>query len=69
MEHSLPMERQGRNAGSASVLIGLLQMGLGAIATPIVGIGGSLTATPMGLVMAVCTVCAILSYLLLARGK
>lgn len=66
---SLAMDRQGRNAGSASALIGLLQMGLGAIATPIVGIGGSLTATPMGLVMAVSTICAILSYLLLARGK
>ncbi|TKC19010.1 multidrug effflux MFS transporter [Robertmurraya kyonggiensis] len=66
---SLAMDRQGRNAGSASALIGLLQMGLGAIATPIVGIGGSLTATPMGLVMAVSTICAIISYLLLARGK
>ncbi|MBT2655044.1 multidrug effflux MFS transporter [Bacillus sp. ISL-18] len=64
---SLAMERQGKHAGSASALTGLAQMGLGAIATPIVGLGGSNTATPMGQVIIFCTVCALLCYLVLVR--
>ena len=47
---------------SASAFIGLAQMGLGAIATPLVGLGGSLTAIPMGLVIAISTICALLIY-------
>jgi DHA1 family bicyclomycin/chloramphenicol resistance-like MFS transporter len=66
---SLAMERQGQHAGSASALVGLAQMGLGAVATPLVGLGGSLTATPMGLVIAVCSFCAVLCYVLLVRGR
>ncbi len=59
---SLAMQRQGKNAGSASAFIGLGQMGLGAIATPLVGLGGSHTAIPMGLVIASSTFCALLIY-------
>lgn len=66
---SLAMQRQGRNAGSASALIGLTQMGLGAIATPLVGLGGSHTAVPMGLVIAISTFCALLIYFVLIGGK
>jgi len=62
---SLAMQRQGSNAGSASAFIGLAQMGLGAIATPLVGLGGSLTAIPMGLVIAISTLCALLIYIVL----
>ncbi|HWL13593.1 MAG TPA: Bcr/CflA family multidrug efflux MFS transporter [Ureibacillus sp.] len=62
---SLAMQRQGRNAGSASAVIGLAQMGLGAIATPLVGLGGSLTAIPMGLVIAISTLCAVIIYVVL----
>ncbi|PYF06444.1 Bcr/CflA family multidrug efflux MFS transporter [Ureibacillus chungkukjangi] len=62
---SLAMQRQGKNAGSASAFIGLAQMGLGAIATPLVGLGGSLTAIPMGLVIAISTFCALLIYFVL----
>lgn len=60
---SLAMQRQGKNAGSASAFIGLAQMGLGAIVTPLVGLGGSLTAVPMGLVIAMSTCCALLIYI------
>ncbi|HWK23898.1 MAG TPA: multidrug effflux MFS transporter [Ureibacillus sp.] len=66
---SLAMQRQGENAGSASAFIGLAQMGLGAIATPLVGIGGSLTAIPMGTVIAISTFCALIIYIVLVVSK
>jgi DHA1 family bicyclomycin/chloramphenicol resistance-like MFS transporter len=46
-------------AGSASALLGSLQMLVGAIAAPIVGLGGASTAMPMALVIAVCSVLAL----------
>ena len=48
---SLALSRQGKNAGSASALIGCFSMLLGACMMPVVGIAGDHTAIPMGLVM------------------
>ena len=48
---SLALSRQGRNAGSASALIGFAQMILGGLMMPLVGIAGSDTAIPMGIIM------------------
>ena len=48
---SLALSRQGKNAGSASALIGCFSMLLGACMMPVVGIVGDHTAIPMGLVM------------------
>jgi MFS transporter, DHA1 family, multidrug resistance protein len=45
--------------GSASALIGLAQFGLGAALAPLVGLGGSHDALPMGIVMATCGVVAL----------
>lgn len=39
---SLAMQSQGKSAGSASALLGLLPFILGAAAAPLVGIGGSI---------------------------
>lgn len=48
---SLALSRQGRNAGSASALIGCFSMLLGACMMPVVGIAGDRTALPMSAVM------------------
>ena len=50
---SLALSRQGKNAGSASALIGCFSMLLGACMMPLVGIAGDHTAIPMGIVMLV----------------
>ena len=64
---SLAMQAQGRHAGSASALLGLLPFILGSVVAPLVGMGGSDNAVPMGLVMASCSVLASCFYALLAR--
>ena len=48
---SLALSRQGKNAGSASALIGCFSMLLGACMMPMVGIAGDHTAIPMGIIM------------------
>ncbi len=64
---SLAMQTQGKNAGSASALLGVTSFAFGGIIAPLVGIGGGQTAIPMGVVI-VCAGCgAILSYLLLVK--
>jgi len=50
---SLALSRQGRNAGSASALIGCSSMLLGACMMPVVGIMGDHTALPMAIIMIV----------------
>ncbi|MCP1354009.1 multidrug effflux MFS transporter [Aneurinibacillus migulanus] len=64
---SLAMQNQERSAGSASALLGLLPFIFGAIAAPLVGLGGSHTAVPMGIVIAVSEVGAIVCYALMVR--
>lgn len=62
---SLAMQSQGRNAGSASALIGFFSMISGAVMAPVVGIAGSYTAIPMGVVMVLGELGALLSFYLL----
>ncbi|MGG1679980.1 multidrug effflux MFS transporter [Neobacillus sp. NRS-1170] len=64
---SLAMQSQGKNAGSASALLGVTSFAFGGIAAPLVGIGGGQTAIPMGIVI-VCAGCgAVLSYMILVK--
>lgn len=65
---SLAMESQGHIAGSASALLGLLPFVLGAITAPLVGIRGEETAIPMGVIIFVSGLIAVLSYVGLARN-
>ncbi|MYL21577.1 Bcr/CflA family efflux MFS transporter [Halobacillus litoralis] len=62
---ALAMENQAAQAGSASALLGLLPFLLGAIASPLVGLGDG--ALPMALVIASCSTAAVLFYMLLNR--
>ncbi len=65
---ALAMEKQGHQAGSASALLGLLPFLLGAASAPLVGVAGEETAVPMGAIMFLSSVLALLSYYLLARN-
>jgi MFS transporter, DHA1 family, multidrug resistance protein len=60
------MSEQEGVLGAASALIGVGQFGAGALVAPLVGLGGSHDAVPMGIVIAVAGVAAILVGFLLA---
>ncbi|WP_276354106.1 multidrug effflux MFS transporter [Cohnella caldifontis] len=64
---SLAMTNYGRSAGSAAALIGVLSFVFGGVVAPLVGIAGTLTAVPMGIVMAAATWCSALCCLLVVR--
>ncbi|HWQ42901.1 MAG TPA: multidrug effflux MFS transporter [Desulfosporosinus sp.] len=64
---SLAMENYGHSAGSASALLGVFSFVIGALVAPLVGLGGGNTAVPMGLVIAVAEVGALLCYVILSR--
>lgn len=66
---SLAMQDQKEAAGSASALLGLLSFVFGALLAPLVGMGGSHTAVPMGVIIACADVGALLCYLFLVRKK
>jgi DHA1 family bicyclomycin/chloramphenicol resistance-like MFS transporter len=59
---SMAMQSQGRNAGSASALIGFFSMISGAVMAPIVGIAGSYTAVPMGCIMVIGEIGALATF-------
>ena len=62
---SLALSRQGKNAGSASALLGFFSMILGAAMMPLVGIAGNHTALPMCIIMISGYGLGLLTYLLL----
>lgn len=66
---SLALQNAGQAAGSASALLGLLQFVLGAVASPLVGLGGSGTAVPMGVTIFGAELLAVLCCLVLIRRK
>jgi DHA1 family bicyclomycin/chloramphenicol resistance-like MFS transporter len=55
-------------AGTASAYFGGLRLGLGALAMPLIGIGGTITATSVGLMTAVAGVAALVLFALTARS-
>ncbi len=65
---SLAMQSQGKAAGSAAAFLGLLPFILGAAVAPLVGLAGERDALPMGIVIAVADVGAVLCYLFFVRG-
>jgi DHA1 family bicyclomycin/chloramphenicol resistance-like MFS transporter len=54
-------------AGAASACFGGLRLGLGALAMPLIGIGGTVTETSMAVLMAVSATAALALFLLTAR--
>ncbi|MEN4905999.1 multidrug effflux MFS transporter [Rahnella bonaserana] len=63
---SLAMQSQGKNAGSASALLGVCMFALGALAVPVTGFG-SQPALSMGLTILGCYAIAILMFVMLVR--
>jgi DHA1 family bicyclomycin/chloramphenicol resistance-like MFS transporter len=71
MPNSAALALSGRPpgvAGSASALLGLAQFVIGGAAAPLVGIAGSRTAVPMGVVIAGLAAAAFLAFVALTRG-
>lgn len=66
---SLAMNRQGNVAGSASALLGILPFAGGALVSPLTGIAGENNSLPMGIVMFVCCLLALINYAWMMRGK
>lgn len=64
---SLALQSQGSAAGSAAALIGVPQLLAGAVVAPLTGMAGSHAAAPMGVVIAVCEVLAVLGFVTLNR--
>jgi DHA1 family bicyclomycin/chloramphenicol resistance-like MFS transporter len=57
-------------AGSASALLGIMQFGVGAVVAPLVGLGGKHDVLPMAVVIAACTVAAlVIRYTLAPRDE
>lgn len=56
-----------RNAGSASALLGVLQIAPGALLAPLVGLGGTTNAAPMAIAIAVGGLATLITYRVLCR--
>ncbi|RHW43481.1 Bcr/CflA family drug resistance efflux transporter [Neobacillus notoginsengisoli] len=64
---TLAIQSQGRMAGSASALLGVLPFVMGALAAPLVGIGGAYTGVPMAAVIFGASFLAFMCYFFLVR--
>jgi DHA1 family bicyclomycin/chloramphenicol resistance-like MFS transporter len=61
---SIAMQNQGRSAGSAAALLGVLSFVFGGSTAPLTGLGNA-PALSMGIVMALVSFCAVLIYIFL----
>jgi DHA1 family bicyclomycin/chloramphenicol resistance-like MFS transporter len=59
---ALALAEQGARAGSASAQLGAGQFVLGAAVAPLVGVAGSHTMLPLGIVIALCSCTALVLY-------
>jgi DHA1 family bicyclomycin/chloramphenicol resistance-like MFS transporter len=64
---TLALEETEAHAGTGSAFLGFLQFMLAAVASPLVGLAGEETATPMGLVMIISIALAALAFITLTR--
>ncbi len=63
----LAMESQSHMAGSAAALLGVIPFLLGAVVSPLVGIAGEDTAVPLGVIILLTSISAMLSYFFLGK--
>ncbi|MCX4471207.1 multidrug effflux MFS transporter [Micromonospora sp. NBC_01655] len=65
---ALALDRHASHAGTAAALLGALQSVIGALAAPLVGLGGEGSAVPMAAVLAGAAVLSLAAVLTLARS-
>ncbi len=65
---ALALEQVRRAAGTGSAVIGVTQYGMGALVTPLVGLGGDRAALPMAMTMTACSLLAAVVLLALRLG-
>jgi DHA1 family bicyclomycin/chloramphenicol resistance-like MFS transporter len=65
----LALNGHGHEAGTAASLLGALNFGIAGIVSPIVGILGVGSATPMGFVMAICALVSIAALWFIVRPR
>lgn len=65
---ALALDRHPARAGTAAALLGAIQSVVGAVAAPLVGLGGEGSAVPMGVVIGASTVASLAVLLTLARS-
>jgi DHA1 family bicyclomycin/chloramphenicol resistance-like MFS transporter len=56
-----------RAAGSASALLGVLQLAIGAVVAPLVGLAGVTAAVPMAIAIAAFAIATLLTFIVLCR--
>ena len=56
-----------QTAGSAAALLGVVQFTIGAVAAPLVGLGGTTTAVPMAAAIAAFGIAALVAFITLCR--
>lgn len=56
-------------AGSASALLGVLQLGIGAVVAPLVGLADTATALPMAVAIAAFSIATLLTFIVLCRPR
>jgi len=64
---ALALSRHPEAAGTGSALLGVIQSGIASFGAPIVGIAGITSALPMGSVIAIAGVGAVLAFVLTSR--
>jgi DHA1 family bicyclomycin/chloramphenicol resistance-like MFS transporter len=67
--YSLALQNQGKRAGTASAVLGVMTFLVGGVAAPLVGIAGSTTAVPMGIIIVIAEIGAVVCYLGMARTR
>ncbi|WP_229400018.1 multidrug effflux MFS transporter [Micromonospora okii] len=66
---ALALDRHATHAGTAAALMGALQSVIGALAAPLVGLGGEGSALPMAVVLAGAAALSLVAALTLARSR
>ena len=64
---SLAMHTKGEQAGSAAGMIGVISMLFGALVSPLVGLGGQLSAMPMAYVIVACEILGMIMYFVITQ--
>lgn len=66
---ALGLSAHARHAGAASALLGVMQFIVGAVAAPLVGLGGDHTALPMAIVIAAVSAGSLLALVSMTAGR